>query len=243
VSKIKGQGPTIAELGAAVSAGQHIRTRILNYRRDGVPWWNELQMSPVRNEHGLLTHYIGVQQDVTARVEAEAKVLHLAYHDALTGLPNRERPRAALTDALDRGRRTGHATAVLFIDLVAFKAVNDAYGHDAGDQLLREVAGRLRLALRADDLLARQGGDEFLLLLHDLPTELAAGIGERIAQDLIAALTPPFTVQDRQVSIWASIGIAVAPQDTDDAEQLLRHADTAMYTAKRSADRCWSAYS
>ncbi len=85
--------------------------------------------------------------------------------------------------------------------------------------------------------------DEFLLLLHDLPTELAAGIGERIAQDLIAALTPPFTVQDRQVSIWASIGIAVAPQDTDDAEQLLRHADTAMYTAKRSADRCWSAYS
>jgi len=241
------QGPasdqrTVAELGAAVAAGQQIRTRILNYRRDGVPWWNELQMSPVRDEHGLLTHYIGVQHDVTARVEAEAKVLHLAYHDALTNLPNRERLRAALTDALARGRRTGQATALLFIDLVAFKTENDAYGHDAGDQLLREVAGRLRLALRADDLLARQGGDEFLLLLHDLPGELAAGIAERVAQDLLAALTLPFTVQDRQVSIGASIGISLAPHHTDDPEQLLRYADTAMYTAKRTAGTCWTSY-
>ncbi len=239
------QGPatdqrTIAELGAAVAAGRQIRTRLLNYRADGMPWWNELQLSPVRDTRGALTHYIGVQHDVTARVEAEAKVLHLAHHDALTGLPNRDRLRAALTDALERGRRTGTATALLFLDLVAFKAINDAHGHDTGDQLLREVAGRLRLALRADDLLARQGGDEFLLLLADLPAGLAAGIAERVAQDLLAALGPAFLVADQHVRVGASIGISLAPTDADTPDQLLRHADAAMYTAKRSAGSFWS---
>jgi len=239
------QGPatdqrTIAELGVAVAAGQQIRTRLLNQRADGVPWWNELQLSPVRDTHGTLTHYIGVQHDVTARVEAEATVLHLAYHDPLTGLPNRERLRAALTDALGRGQRTGTATALLFIDLVAFKAINDAHGHDTGDQLLREVAGRLRLALRADDLLARQGGDEFLLLLTDLPATLAADIAERVAGDLLAALSAAFLIGGRRVSVGASIGIALAPTDADTPEQLLRHADIAMYSAKRAADSFWS---
>ncbi len=242
------QGPatdqrTIAELGAAVAAvaaGRQIRTRLLNYRADRMPWCNELQLSPVRDARGALTHYIGVQHDVTARVEAEAKVLHLAHHDALTGLPNRDRLRAALTDALERGRRTGTATALLFLDLVAFKAINDAHGHDTGDQLLREVAGRLRLGLRADDLLARQGGDEFLLLLADLPAGLAAGIAERIAQDLLAALGPAFLVADQHVRVGASIGISLAPTDADTPDQLLRHADAAMYTAKRSAGSFWS---
>jgi len=239
------QGPTtdqrtIAELGAAVATGRQIRTRLLNQRADGTPWWNELQMSPVRDTRGTLTHYIGVQHDVTARVVAEAKVLHLAYHDALTGLPNRDRLRAALTDALDRGRRTGTATALLFLDLVAFKAINDAHGHATGDQLLREVAGRLRLGLRADDLLARQGGDEFLLLLADLPAGLAAGIAERIAQDLLAALGPAFLIAGQPVRVGASIGISLAPTDADTPDQLLRHADAAMYTAKHTAGSFWS---
>ncbi len=238
------QGPatdqrTIAELAAA-AAGRQICTRLLNYRADGMPWWNELQLSPVRDTRGALTHYIGVQHDVTARVEAEAKMLHLAHHDALTGLPNRDRLRVALTDALERGRRTGTATALLFLDLVAFKAINNAHGHATGDQLLREVAGRLRLALRADDLLARQGGDEFLLLLADLPAGLAAGIAERVAQDLLAALSPAFLVADQHVHVGVSIGISLAPTDADTPDQLLRHADAAMYTAKRTAGSFWS---
>lgn len=239
------QGPatdqrTVAELGAAIAAGRQIRTRLLNYRRDGMPWWNELQLSPVFDDRGRLTHYIGVQHDVTARFEAEANVLHLAYHDVLTGLPNRERLRAALSEALARGARTGQATALLFIDLVAFKAVNDAHGHDAGDQLLREVAGRLRLGLRADDLLARQGGDEFLLLLTDLPATLAAGIAERAAEDLLAALGPAFTAHGRPITVGASIGISLAPDDADTPERLLARADAAMYTAKRTAGSFWS---
>ncbi len=240
------QGPatdqrTVAELGAAVAAGRQIRTRLLNLRIDGTPWWNELQLSPVRDESGVLTHYIGVQHDVTDRVEAEAQVLHLAYHDSLTGLPNRARLSAALNDALERGRRTGSATALLFIDLVAFKAINDAHGHDVGDQLLREVAGRLRLALRSDDLLARQGGDEFLLLLADLPAALACGIAERVAADVLAALGPAFhVVGEAPVRVGASIGIGLAPADADTPEQLLRHADAAMYTAKRTAGSLWA---
>ena len=239
------QGPatdlrTVAELGAAVAAGRQIRTRMMNYRRDGVPWWNELQLSPVFDQRGSLTHYVGVQHDVTARVEAEARVLHLAYHDALTGLPNRERFRAALSDALERGRRTGSATALLFIDLVAFKQINDAHGRDVGDQVLREVAGRLRLALRSDDLLARQGGDEFLLLLADLPTDLAPGIATRVAQDLLAALTAPFLASGSPDLVGASIGISLAPADAATPELLLRHVDVAMYVAKRTAGSSWS---
>jgi diguanylate cyclase (GGDEF)-like protein len=208
-----------------------------------MPRWNELQLSPVRDEQGRLTHYTGVQHDVTARVEAEAKVLRLAYHDALTGLPNRERLRTAFQEALERGARTGNATALLFIDLVVFKAINDAHGHDTGDQLLREVAGRLRLGLRSDDLLARQGGDELLLLLADLPSALAADIAERVAFDLLAALTPPFAGPDGEMSVGAGIGVSLAPHDAAKTEQLLRHADTAMYTAKRSPGSHWSRHS
>ncbi len=131
-----------------------------------------------------------------------------------------------------------------FIDLVAFKAVNDTYGHDAGDQLLREVAGRLRLALRADDLLARQGGDKFSLLLHD--TASRARRRDRRTRRPGPGLRPDATVHSPGpplLSIGASIGIALAPHDTDDPETLLRHADTAMYTAKRTAGTCWTSYS
>ena len=225
---------TVAELGAAVAAGRQIRSRLLNYRADGTPWWNDLQLSPVRDADGVLTHYIGVQHDVTSRVEAEDKVLHLAYHDPLTGLPNREQLRVALTESLHRGRRTGAATALLFVDLIAFKQINDGHGHDVGDQLLRLVAGRLRLALRADDLLARHGGDEFLLLLADLPLELAATIADRVAQDLRAALSAPFALPFGEVTVSASIGVGLAPHDGEHPEQLLRHADAAMYAAKRT---------
>jgi diguanylate cyclase (GGDEF)-like protein/PAS domain S-box-containing protein len=239
------QGPAtdrraVAELGAAAAGRRHVRTRILNYRRDGMPWWNELELSPVLDDRGGLTHYIGVQHDVTALVEAEEQVRHLVHHDALTGLPNRERLRGALGEALLRGQRTGSATALLFINLVAFRQINDAYGHDTGDQLLREVAGRLRLALRCHDLLARHGGDEFLLLLADLPAPIAAAIAERVAEDLLAALRATFIAAGDPVAIGASIGISVAPSDADTPDELLHRADIAMSTAKRGTGSSWS---
>jgi len=150
-----------------------------------------------------------VQNDITARIEAEQTVLHLAYQDSLTRLPNRTRLADVLTSVLDRAQHTGTATALLSIDLDNFKQVNDTHGHSAGDLLLRDVATRLRTAARADDLLARQGGDEFLLLLTDLPPHQAARIAGRTAQQLGAALQQPFVLQQTKLTVTASIGVAV----------------------------------
>ena len=233
------QGPgtepaVVAEIGAAITAGTELRARLLNYRADGTPWWNELHLCPVHDEAGLLTHYIGVQNDITARIEAEQTVLHLAYHDPLTRLPNRTRLADVLTRALDRAQHTGNALALLSIDLDNFKQVNDTHGHSAGDLLLRDVATRLRTAARADDLLARQGGDEFLLLLTDLPPHQAARIAGRTAQQLGAALRQPFMLQQTKLTVTASIGVAVDTAGVNTADDLLRIADAAMYRVKNS---------
>jgi len=236
------QGPgtepaAVAEIGAAIAAGTELRVRLLNYRADGTPWWNELHLCPVHDEAGLLTHYIGVQNDITARIEAEQTVLHLAYHDPLTRLPNRTRLADVLTSALDRAQHTGTATALLSIDLDNFKQVNDTHGHSAGDLLLRDVATRLRTAVRADDLLARQGGDEFLLLLTDLPPHQAARIAGRTAQQLGEALEQPFVLQQTKLTVTASIGVAVDTAGVNTADDLLRIADAAMYRVKNSGNQ------
>ncbi|GAB3681607.1 diguanylate cyclase domain-containing protein [Angustibacter aerolatus] len=239
------QGPgsdprVIADISAAIAAGEGIHTRLLNYRQDGTPWWNELSLSPVLDEHGVVTHYIGVQDDVTARVEAEARVTHLAYSDALTGLANRTRLADALREGLERGRRRGSSTALLFVDLDNFKDVNDRLGHSGGDELLALVAERLRSVLRADDLLARQGGDEFLVLLTDLPAQ-ASQVAERVASGIVDALREPFVLDAVTLQVGASVGVSVVgPGDHGAAaELLLQRADQAMYAAKRAGRGSW----
>lgn len=232
------QGPetdpvAVAEMSAAIAQGRELRTRLRNYRIDGTPWWNEVHLCPVRDASGEVTHYIGVQNDITARVEAEQKVLHLAYHDQLTGLPNRARLAEELPVALERGARHGTSTALLFIDLDDFKGINDAYGHSVGDMVLKHVAGRLRATLRADDLLVRQGGDEFLVLLTDLPRSSTAGITRSVAEQLLAVLAEPVRVGDVSVPVRASVGISSDIVEAD-SDRLLGRADGAMYSAKRA---------
>jgi diguanylate cyclase (GGDEF)-like protein/PAS domain S-box-containing protein len=234
------QGPrtdprTVAEIGAAVTAGRQVRARLLNYTADGSPWWNELHLDPVADENGRVTHYIGVSNDVTARVEAEERVMHLAYHDSLTGLPNRVRLAELVNERLTRDRAQGSATALLFVDLDDFKQVNDDHGHGVGDELLRRVADRLRNALRGDDVLARQGGDEFLVLLSDLPPATADQIVARTASRLLDAVeTLPISPATGGARVGASIGSSVAPRDGTTASELLRQADAAMYLAKQA---------
>ena len=161
--------------------------------------------------------------------KANAAVLHLAQHDALTGLANRCLLRQRIDDAIARARASGTAAAVIFVDLDRFKAVNDAYGHAAGDQLLQVVATRLRSCVRLDDTVARLGGDEFVIVLADVDD---AGGVERVVRKLLDAVGRPVALVGGTAGVSASVGVARFPNDGADAEALLRRADQAMYGAK-----------
>jgi diguanylate cyclase (GGDEF)-like protein/PAS domain S-box-containing protein len=172
-----------------------------------------------------------LQGEIAERRQAEARVHHMAYHDSLTGLPNR----ALLADRLDRAmlaaQRSGRRLAVMFLDLDRFKTINDSLGHMTGDQLLKEVAGRLCRAVRASDTVARLGGDEFVVLV---PGIRSIDEASRVAEKIIEALAEPFPLEGRMLHISPSIGICVYPDDGEDVETLMRHADGAMYHAKAS---------
>jgi diguanylate cyclase (GGDEF)-like protein/PAS domain S-box-containing protein len=187
----------------------------------------------VRDDAGRPLYTQGVIVDITERRAAEAQVEHLAYHDALTGLPNRALLSEHLALALARAARAGTACALLYLDLDDFKLVNDSFGHAGGDELLRQVAARLDARSRAGDLLARQGGDEFLLLLTDLEGD-PVDAAQSAAETLLDALGEPFRLADEELQLSASVGLSVYPRDASDADTLLRHADAAMYQAKAS---------
>ena len=167
-------------------------------------------------------------RDVTERVRAEAQIEHHAYHDALTGLPNRLLLKDHLELALAQLQRGGSPFTVLFLDIDRFKPVNDTLGHAAGDRLLRAAGERLRTATRAGDTVARVGGDEFVLLLSGLPKENVGAV----AQKILESFAEPFLVDGHPTFVTTSIGIAVAPGDGDDAPTLLKNADNALYRAK-----------
>ena len=171
-------------------------------------------------------------QDITDRVRAEAELRKLAFFDSLTGLPNRAQLESRLRAAVTRARRRDRAVALVLIDLDNFKLVNDSLGHGAGDRLLRRVAGRLRGTEGDAGLLARSGGDEFMLLVSDIPRERAVQVAREAADQLAERLSRPFTVSRAEFHVEASIGISVFPGDADGAEELLQHADVAMYQSK-----------
>lgn len=183
---------------------------------------------------GQVTAVLRAGEDITARDRAEAQVAFLAYHDRLTGLPNRALLEEQLNRAAARVRRGQSALALLYFDLDNFKLVNDSLGHAAGDAVLLGTAERVSALTRSGDVLARQGGDEFLLLLHcaedEDPRDAARRTGERIAE----ALEVPFELSDAVFHVGASIGVALMPEHAKDPATLLKYADDAMYQAKRS---------
>jgi diguanylate cyclase (GGDEF)-like protein/PAS domain S-box-containing protein len=172
--------------------------------------------------------------DVTEKRQAEARIAHMAHHDALTGLPNRVLFHERLDEALLRVRRDREKLAVLYLDLDQFKNVNDGLGHPAGDKLLVAVAERLRRCLRGSDMVARFGGDEFAVLLIGLAGPDEAGA---LAERIVKLLSEPYDIDGQQVVIGASAGIALAPADGETAEQLLGNADMALYRAKEDGRR------
>lgn len=201
---------------------------------DGAEVWASVSSHPLVREgesrpYGAVTAF----SDITERRRAQEQIAFLAYHDPLTKLPNRALLDEHLALGLARARRSGASVALLYVDLDDFKAVNDSLGHAAGDELLRRIAVRLRGVVRSTDLLARQGGDEFLILLTDLERDprMAA---EAVAKQVEQALLEPFMIADAEFEIGSSIGISIYPHDANDADQLLRHADAAMYEVKQA---------
>jgi diguanylate cyclase (GGDEF)-like protein/PAS domain S-box-containing protein len=208
----------------------------------GTAIWVAISVSLVRDRDGQPLHLICQVEDISERKAAEEsmnkRIAYLAYHDELTGLPNRAMFREHLDLALARAQRHGTAIALLNLDLNRFKLVNDSLGHAAGDQLLREAASRLAAAVRASDLVARVGGDEFVVLLADVEQGRGREVAELVARGIHEALELPFTISGAEFYIGTSVGIALYPSDTlgapqADAEGLLRKADAAMYDAKQ----------
>jgi diguanylate cyclase (GGDEF)-like protein/PAS domain S-box-containing protein len=203
-----------------------------------IAWRN----SALHNDEGEIVAVLRSGEDVTERRRAEAQVAYLAYHDALTGLPNRTQLEEQLRLDLVRARRSGEAIALLYFDLDNFKLVNDSLGHAAGDEVLRETARRVSELVRGGDILARQGGDEFLLLMHCSGADAAAPAAQGAAERIASALERPFEVSDAEFHIGASIGVALFPEHADDAESLLKRADAAMYQAKRTGSGSVAVY-
>ncbi len=200
------------------------------YRRDGEIIWISENARAVYDEAGKLSCYEGTVEAITERKAHEAEMRHQATHDALTGLPNRNMLHEHLQRALLVARQKGALTAVAFVDLDQFKFINDSLGHQVGDELLKTVAQRLQACLREADMVARQGGDEFVLVLQN-QTEGEAGIAE-VMQRILAAVARPWQAGDREFQVTASIGVSRYPADGKDVESLLKHADSAMYRAK-----------
>ena len=210
---------------------------ITNRRKDGQLYVEWLKIALVRSEDGTPQQYVGLFSDVTERKKHEEAVWHQANFDPLTGLPNRQLLNDRLERALAQATRRQTQVAVLYIDLDHFKPVNDRFGHAAGDNLLVQVARRLLNLLRDEDTVARVGGDEFVVVLPDLPVVDAC---ERTATKILASIAEPYRVLDTYVEISGSIGIALFPQDAVAPAALIEKADEALLKSKRAGRAGWT---
>jgi diguanylate cyclase (GGDEF)-like protein/PAS domain S-box-containing protein len=219
---------------------EHFET--VRSRKDGTRVHVSLTISPIRDASGKVIACSAIGRDISERKRIEEQIAFLAYHDRLTGLPNRTMFEEIAEMGLARARRNDLAIAVLYLDLDNFKMVNDSLGHAAGDDLLREVAARLIEASRETDLVARLGGDEFLVLLTDLPPVPKEGpptadnarlAAETVATRIHQALRQPFVVAGAELYVSTSIGISIFPLDAEDSRTLLKNADAAMYQSKK----------
>ena len=218
----------LRSLRQSIQAQQDGHALLRNYRKDGTPFWVDLHTSPVRDEQGTVTHYVGFQTDCTERIRYQDELRYQAGHDTLTGLANRSLLRDRIDQALLHSR-PGEQLAVVFIDLDRFKLINDSMGHAAGDLLLKQCAVRISAKVEQEDTIARMGGDEFVVLLHQVAGPQAV---QQQIDAILAALNAPFHIDGNTITISASAGIALHPAHGETTSALLRNADIAMYDAK-----------
>lgn len=207
---------------------------------DGQIRWIEERARAVRNESGDVIRFDGIAIDISERKTYEARIEYLADHDALTSLANRNLLADRISQAMAHARRNGLLVALLFLDLDRFKSVNDSFGHSLGDALLIEIASRLKQVVRQGDTVARQGGDEFILLLTDIvkPQDVTA-----VARKIFQAFSDPIIIRGHELFVTVSIGATLYPTDGEDIQALLRNADIAMYRAKEENGNAFQFYS
>ena len=220
-----------AEMWKGLKEENYWSGEIWNRRKNGEVYAEIKTISAVRDVNGITTHYVALGNDITPMKAHQDQLEHIAHYDILTNLPNRVLLADRLSQAMLQCSRNKQSLAVVFLDLDGFKAVNDAYGHDMGDELLIALSVRMKGALREGDSLARIGGDEFVAVLTGLNTVEDC---EPVLERFLLASSEPVTVDDVVLNVSASIGVTLYPQDNVDADQLMRHADQAMYVAKES---------
>jgi diguanylate cyclase (GGDEF)-like protein/PAS domain S-box-containing protein len=239
-AEVLGQNPRILQSGhhdrafyegmwASLGSTGRWCGELWNKRKNGEIYPEWITIATVYDDAGTLTNYVAVFADISELRESESQLDFLTHHDALTGLPNRGLLRDRLEHAIARAAPARAPLAVLMVDLDRFKTINETLGHPVGDALLQQVAERLASRIRGGDTLGRVGGDEFVVLLEDDGSERRAGV---LAGNLLSVFAEPVTVDDRKLYVTASIGISLFPSNGETADDLLRHADTAMYKAK-----------
>jgi len=242
LAEVRGKNPKLLQSGRhdrefyermwdAILHQDHWEGEIWDKRKNGdiYPKWTTI--SVIRNEDGKVYRHVAQFSDISEKKKKEDLIWHQANYDTLTGLPNRRMFRDRLEQDIKKSHRSGLPLALLFIDLDRFKEINDTLGHDIGDQLLAEASRRILARVRETDTVARLGGDEFTVILTETADTLQV---ERIAQDIIRELTSPFKLKNETCYISASIGITLFPNDAQTPDDLMRHADQAMYAAKEA---------
>lgn len=251
LAEIKGQDPRFMKIAGcdedererireALRRKESVRVVLRNLRKNGEVFWNDLRIDPVSNLDGEITHFVGVINDITEARHYERRLHHLAHHDPLTGLANRTLLQERLRFAIDHAALHRCMVALAFLDLDNFKHINDHFGHEAGDTVLREVAERLRACMREEDTIARVGGDEFVLLVCNPASHAqVADLIERVRRSVMA----PVEVNGQDILPGTSIGVSVFPDDGDSPDKIMRAADAAMYHAKTLGKNNFQFYS
>jgi diguanylate cyclase (GGDEF)-like protein/PAS domain S-box-containing protein len=224
--------PGVRIVRAALRGRREATVTVRNFRKDGSAFWSEMRVSPVLDGAGRLTHYVGILNDITDRVNYQRELERQTNYDGVTGIANRNLLMSQLEQVLREARRRDEQVAVLFIDLDRFKQINDSFGHISGDLLLRTLANRLSDHYRdSDAVVARLSGDEFAVALSRVESEAAVAAA---AEALRALLSAPIAVEGRSLRITCSIGVGIAPRDGQEAQELMRKADIAMYSVKQA---------
>lgn len=228
------------QLWGTISRGGVFQDVLVNRRKNGVIYYEEKTISPLKDRANNITHYIATGKDITDRMQTQERLHYLAYNDLLTNLPNRLLFLERVSHALKGRRGPEHRLAIMYLDLDRFKVINDTLGHQVGDNLLQKIAVLLPSTVGAGDTVARLGGDEFGILLEEIPS--LDGVAA-LARTILAAFGQPFQIGGHELYIVPSIGISVYPEDGDDAHVLLKNADVAMYRAKDHGGNNYQYYS